>query len=319
MNATDTTPSPFASLTLRQISAMTEDEARAVIEQMVWPNGPVCPHCESEHTGVIKANPEKRVRAGLHQCKHKGCRKQFTVTVGTIMEKSKIPLKTWLMAVQIMCASKKGVSALQLHRMLGFGSYETAWFMGHRIRHAMANGGLGAKFTGTVEADETYVGGKPRYKGESKTGRGTNKIPVAGLVERGGEVRAKVVANVTGATLKGFIRENVMPTAVLMTDENTSYRGIDKTHPFHETVTHSKGEYVRKGDKNVHSNTIESFWSLVKRSIMGAWHHVSPEHLNRYLGERAFTWNTRKLTDGERVEDFFARVTGARLTYLQGV
>lgn len=317
MNSTPAT-SPFTNLTLRGISGMTEDQARAIIERMVWPNGPVCPHCESQNVGVIKANPEKRVRAGLFQCKAKECRKQFTVTVNTIMEKSKIPLKTWLMAVQIMCASKKGVSALQLHRMLGFGSYETAWFLGMRIRHAMANGGLAAKFTGVVEADETYVGGKPRYKGESKAGRGTNKTPVAGLVERGGDVRVKVVANVTGATLKGFIRANVMPTAVLMTDENSSYRGMDKTHPFHETVTHSKGEYVRTGT-DVHSNTIESFWSLVKRSIMGAWHHVSTEHLNRYLGERAFTWNTRKLTDGDRVAEMFSRVPGARLTYQRPV
>ena len=264
--------------------------AATYLESIRWPNGPVCPHCgESER----RPYPLKSKTRKLYKCA--ACRKQYTVTVGTIFEGSHIPLNKWLLAFNLLCASKKGMSAHQLHRMLGV-TYKTAWFMFHRIRYAMEQPPFQRRLEGVVEADETYIGGKVRrpnrkqyapLKGtepdprKRKSGRGTDKTPVVSLVERGGEVRSFRVANVTGDSLKGAIRTHVDPRARIMTDAFQSYQGLADEFASHETVNHLS-EYVR-GD--VHTNTAENYFSILKRGIDGVYHHVSEAHLPRYLAE----------------------------------
>lgn len=286
-----------------------DDAAREFLEQTRWPNGPICPHCDSG--GAYKLSPKpiskRPVRKGVYKCK--ACRKQFTITVGTIFEGSHIPLRKWLMAVYLMCASKKGISSHQLHRMLGI-TYKSAWFMTHRIRYAMEQPPLAEKLKGIVEADETYIGGK---KKGGKRGRGSeNKVPVAALVERGGRLRAKKVERVSAKHLKGNIREQVHRTARLMTDDFASYRGLDKEFASHDTVAHSVGEYVR-GD--VHTNTAESWFALFKRGVHGTYHHMGKHHLDRYVAESAFRWDRRKETDGQRTIEALKAIKGKRLTY----
>lgn len=191
--------------TLLTLARLSEDEARALIESIRWPNGPECPHCASGNAVRLEGDA---TREGLLKCRD--CGKQFTVTVNTIMHRSKIELSKWLVAFHLMCSSKKGISALQLQRELGLGSYQTAWHMAHRIRYAMHAGSLTAPLSGDVEVDETYVGGKPRKGGKkSKSGRGTKKQPVMALVERNGMARTRVIPNVSGATLRSVINEAV--------------------------------------------------------------------------------------------------------------
>ena len=301
-------------LTLNQVSALTEDQARETIERIVWPNGPVCPHCHAVQN--LTRLQGKAHRPGLFQCNN--CHEQFTVTVNTIFEDSHIPLRKWLMAFALLCSAKKGISALQLQRELQFGSYRTAWHMAHRIRHAMSKEPLAGLLRGTVEVDETYVGGKPRPEAgapKAKRGRGTKKTPVVALVERGGQVRARKVDRVDGATLKGAIRANVDRKARIMTDEWAAYRGIgDEFEGGHEVVTHSAGEYAR-GDAS--TNTVESYFALLKRGVMGSFHHISKQHLDRYCDEFSFRWNYRSTTDSERTEVAIRQTTGKRLTYKQ--
>jgi transposase-like protein len=246
------------------------------------------------------------------------CRKQFTVTVGTIFEDSHIALRSWVMAFQMMCASKKGVSAKQVQRQLGLGSYKSAWFLCHRIRYAMKNGPMAKLLKGVVEVDETYVGGKPRPgTGPHKRGRGTCKTPVMALVERNGSVRTRVVADVTGKTLKSAIRENVARSAAIYTDEWASYRGIGREfRGGHDFVRHGSGEYT-KGDVN--TNTAESFFALLKRGVYGTFHHVSKTHLHRYCVEFEFRWNHRGVEDGERMERALKAAEGKRLMYREPV
>lgn len=195
---------------LAELSKLNEDEARAYLESICWPDGPTCPHC-GEHDNAAKLEG-KAHRSGVYKCR--GCRKQFTVTVGTIFERSHIELRVWLMAFAIMCASKKGVSAKQLQRQLGLGSYQSAWHMDHRIRHAMSREPLKGLLAGRVEVDESYVGGKPRPGNNEprRTGRGTKKAPVMALVERGGAVRAFPIERVNARTLKQAVRDNVHPS-----------------------------------------------------------------------------------------------------------
>src|SRR5882724_5055428 len=288
-------------------------EAATYLESIRWPNGPVCPHCgESEK----RPYPLKSETRKLYKCA--ACRKQYTVTVGTIFEGSHIPLQKWLLAFYLLCSSKKGMSAHQLHRMLGV-TYKSAWFMAHRIRYAMEQPPFARPLEGVVEADETYVGGKERNRKrqdkQKKTGRGTNKTPVVALVERGGEVRSFRMANVTGLELKGAIRRNVSRDARIMTDSFKSYRGLGKEFASHEYVSHSDGEYVR-GD--VHTNTAENYFSILKRGIDGVYHHVSEAHLGRYLAEFDFRYNNRSrlgVDDPERTERAIKGIVGKRLTY----
>ena len=212
-------------LTLNQVSALSEGKARETLERILWPDGPVCPHCGAVEN--LTRLHGKAHRTGVFQCNN--CHDQFSVTVGTIFEDSHIPLRKWLMAFALLCSAKKGISALQIQRELELGSYRTAWHLCHRIRHAMSKEPLAGLLRGTVEVDETYVGGKPRPQAgalKAKRGRGTRKTPVVALVERGGKVRARKIERVDGATLKAAIRTHVDRSATIMSDEWPTYRGI---------------------------------------------------------------------------------------------
>ncbi len=290
------------------VARLTEDEARTILERVRWPNGPVCPHCGSRKATRIEAKSEK-VRDGLLQCN--GCRGQFTVTVGTVMHRSHITLRQWVQAFHAMSASKKGVSALQLQRNLGLKRYQSAWHLAHRIRFAMRALPMKAILKGTVEVDETYIGGKSRI---GKRGRGSErKTPDVALVERGGRMRTRVVERVSAKELKAAIRENVRTSAAIMTDDLASYRGLGQTFKGgHASVKHSIGEYVRG---TVHVNTAESFFALLKRGVHGTFHHVSKQHLHRYCDEFGFRWDHRRATDGERTVAAIRQAEGKRLLY----
>lgn len=298
-----------------------EDSAREFFENMRWKNGAVCPHCESVGAYKIEANSTKgrKARKGLWKCKE--CKEQFTVTVGTIFESSRIPLNKWLLAIHLICSSKKGMSAHQLHRMLDI-TYKSAWFMAHRIRYAMTQEPLFSKLNGTVEVDETYVGGKAKNMHKSVRekrikGRGTvDKFPVVTLVERDGRVKSQYMENVTGANLKKALLECVETDACIMTDESPSYFGVNKHFAEHNAVNHKKGEYVRG---NAHVNTAESVHALLKRGIVGTFHHVSKKHLHRYLNEFDFRFNARKINDGERTLEAIKGIEGKRLMYKQPI
>lgn len=287
-----------------------EDSARAFLESWRWPQGPVCPHCQNAGDKRIsklqaQSTSTKGVRAGVYFCG--ACRRQFTVTVGTILERSHVPLSKWLMALFLLGSSKKSLSANQIHRMIGV-TYKTAWFLCHRIRLAMTpHPGL-PKLQGTVEVDETFVG--PRAK---------PKTPVVALIERCGLARVKVIASVTQKNLGAALSECVSREAVVNTDEHPGYRNPLKQWKAHQTVNHSRGEYQRHNPdgSRASTNTAESFFSLFKRAIIGAWHRISKEHLARYANEFAFRWNTRHDTDGQRLAKFFQWIEGKRLTYRQ--
>lgn len=306
-------------LTLKTIAQnfSDEDSARELFEQMRWPDGVTCPHCNAEGAYKLtpKAGSKSPVRKGVWKCK--ACRKQFTVKVGTIFEDSHIGLSTWLQAIHLICSSKKGMSAHQLHRMLGV-TYKSAWFMAHRIRYGMSQEPLASKLNGVVECDETYIGGKAKNmhakdRAKKIQGRGAvNKIPVCSLVERQGRVRSTHVPNVTGENLRAVLSENVEPTAHIMTDEFTSYSGVGLEFAKHETVNHGAGEYVRK---HAHTNTVESFFALLKRGIIGTFHHVSEQHLHRYLSEFDFRYNARRASDGYRTVLAIRGASGKRLMY----
>jgi transposase-like protein len=297
--------------------------AAEYLESVRWPNGPICPHCgESERKPYALKSKTRR----LWKCA--ACRKQYTVTVGTIFESSHIPLHKWLWAFFLLCSSKKGMSAHQLHRMLGI-TYKSAWFMAHRIRYAMEQPPFQRQLTGTVEVDETYVGGKVRRSNRrqykpldptlpdkrlTKTGRGSEMTPVVSLVERGGEVRSFRIANVTGETLGSAIRHHVAREAHLRTDSYPSYKKVGKEYASHETVNHMD-EYVR-GD--VHTNTAENYFSILKRGINGVYHHVSEAHLPRYLAEFDFRYNNRAangINDAERTRRALVGTEGKRLRF----
>ncbi len=288
------------------------DKARDLIERLRWPNGPVCPHCQSTEAYKLTGKPEskKPARKGLYKCK--ACRKQFTVTVGTIFEDSHIPLGKWLVAIYLMSASKKGVSAHQLHRMLKM-QYKSAWFMAHRIRHAMTLEPLASLLTGVIEVDECYVGG--RYRG-TKRGHPVpgdrTKTPVIALVQRGGKVRAKVVHRITANTLRSHMKENLDPSATVMTDELRLYRKIGREYARHGVIKHGDKVYA-SGD--VTTNTVEGFFSLLKRGVNGVFHHVSPEHLDKYVAEFEFRYNERKTSDGTRAAKAIEMTAGKRLMY----
>jgi len=300
-----------------QLTKMTEDEARHYLEGIRWPNGPVCAHCGSTEVTKLQG---KATRPGVYKCKSKECRKKFTVTVNTIFEKSHIAIRNWAMAFHLMCASKKGISAHQLHRMIGI-TYKSAWFMCHRIRHAMTEG-MDKPMTGVVEADETYVGGKPRYHKrrdqQKEMGRATPKAPVLVLVERDGRAVCRPVADVSTEELRKHVVENVSPEAKFMTDEWPAYNRIGRSMiGGHYQVNHGKKEYARMSPDgtNVNTNTAESFFALLKRGHYGTFHKMSKHHLHRYCTEFAFRWTRRKMSDGERMIEAIRGAEGKRLTY----
>ncbi len=293
-----------------------EDKARGLLERLVWPNGPVCPHCKHDEVYAItpKATSKSPSRKGLYKCS--ACREKFSVTVGTVFEGSHVPISKWVMAMFIICSSKKSISANQLHRMLKV-QYKTAWFMAHRIRFAMGDDvANGEKLTGIVEADETFIGGK----GDRST-RMARQTPVVALIERGGKMKARVVSNVTHKNIGKVLHECVDKKATVNTDESLAYRQNLKDWKRHDRVVHSRGEYSRKNADGTTSgiNHCESFFSLLKRGVYGAWHHISREHLQKYTNEFAFRWNTRYDTDGNRMEKFATMIGGKRLTYRQAV
>ena len=306
------TKQPKDDMTLMKIITRfsTDAKARKHLESIRWKAGIVCPHCKcSDQTkfSAIKANVEKEVRDGLRWCAE--CKKQFTVTIGTIFEDSHVPLRKWLIAWYLICSSKKGISSLQLQRQLELGSYRTALFMAHRIRYALKDPSFSDKLTGIVEADETYVGGKTKGHGRHYMG---NKTPVVSLVERGGRVRSQVVRHVTGKNLKAVLNKHVVPTATIMTDDFRGYRKATKGFAAHHAVNHSAGEYVRG---LAHTNSVEGFFSLLKRGVVGTFHHISEQHLPLYLAEFDHRYNLRGVSDGERTDAGLAKVEGKRLTY----
>lgn len=293
-----------------------EDAARALLEEMRWgKDGAVCPHCGGTDPYKLtpKATSKKPGRKGLYKCK--ACRKQFTVTVGTIFEDSHIPISKWLLALHLLASSKKGISAHQLHRNLGI-SYKGAWFMAMRLRHAAATGPMGALMSGDVEIDETYVGGKgKRGTLRGRPGPDSHKTPVVALVERGtGRVKAFPLPRVTADNLRQALTDNVSSSARIHTDELPAYNFAAGNFRDHKKVQHGRGEYV-SGD--AHVNTAEGFFSLLKRGVNGVYHHVSRGHLARYCDEFAFRYENRKVSDSKRTKLLVAGAEGKRLTYKQ--
>lgn len=313
------TPPKFSKLSEMSsidVARLTEDEARNILETIRWGKEPVCPHCGSFNITRLKSDMVKSTRDGVIQCNECNCRKQFTVTVGTVMEDSHITLRQWVQAFNLMCTSKKGISSLQLQRELGLRSYRSAWHLSHRIREAMKQEPLRSGLKGIVEVDETYIGGKPKRTKvtdviQNKRGRGTKKQPVMLLVERNGKAISKPIENVNAKTLKGAIKEMVNKNSTIMTDEWRSYQGIGKDFKGgHKIVKHNEGEYV---NGNAYTNTAESYFALLKRGVHGTFHHISKKHLAKYCNEFSFRWNNNKVTDGERTENAIKQFEGKRL------
>jgi len=298
------------------------DKAREYLESKRWPDGVVCPHC-----GVIgeatklepKEGTKTHARKGVYKCG--GCHEQFTVTVGTIFEDSHIPLNKWLLAFHLLCASKKGMSAHQLHRMLGI-TYKSAWFMAHRIRYAMGKEPLASKLKGVVEIDETYIGGKIRFGTAPWNGGApriirdprANKAAVVSFLERSGDVRSFHVERVTSDNLKPILNEMVEEGTHLMTDSTTTLKFPKNSAWKHGVVNHTKKEYARyENGTCISTNAVEGYFGLLKRGINGVYHHVGRQHLNQYLKEFDFRYNARKITDGERTLLALKGADGKRL------
>lgn len=287
------------------------DEAKAYefIEARVWNQGPVCPHCKAQDR--ISKMKGKSTRIGTYKCYH--CRKPFTVKVGTVFEASHIPLRLWLQAIFLLSSSKKGMSSNQLHRTLGI-TLKSAWFMSHRIREAMRTGGLGPMGSGgnIVEADETFIG----YKGDKKqTRKGyAHRNAVLTLVNRGGEARSFHVETANQANIMPIVRENLAQEARVVTDDAGHYRNLDKEFE-HAFVNHSAGQY---GRGEIHTNTVEGYYSIFKRGMKGIYQHCSEKHLHRYLAEYDFRYSNRVrlgVDDEQRAERTLKGIVGKRLTY----
>ncbi len=302
-----------------------EEAAFAKLESIVWPNGPVCPHCgaldriyplNGVRSKASKKNPEGIVRHGLKKCGH--CRKQFTCRVGTVFESSHLPLHKWFQVAHLMCSSKKGVSSHQLHRNLQV-SYECAWFASHRLREAMRSGALapmgGAGSSGVTEVDSTYIG---RKKGIAKQRGTAHKHAVLSLVERGGEVRSVHVENEKASTVVPIVNANIAREARVMTDDALQFENKLDDYAEHGVVNHSAKEYVSRADPTVHTNTVEGYFSIFKRGMKGVYQHCSEKHLHRYLAEFDFRYNARSalgVEDEARTEKALRGIKGKRLTY----
>lgn len=309
----------------------TEADAYQYMESIRWPDGPVCPHCGSidEHYFLTPRTKDadnvearKTSRGTMTQrrvWKCRACRKQFSVITGTVFHGTKVPLHTWLMVVFEICANKNGIAAREIARKYGVAP-KTAWFMTNRLREAMKNRAPEWLISGVVVADETFIGPMPRFQHGYKPvrgGQGTmrgDKVAVVALVEKeSGEVRSRVIPNVTGENLRRVLSENVsMPHTILHTDSETSYNAVAHKFSAHHTVNHHEREYVR-GD--VTTNQAENYFSQLKRSLDGTHHHPSRKHLPRYLAEFDFRYSTRELSDTDRMTGLIRRTEGKRLSY----
>lgn len=294
-----------------------EEAAFAYVEAHLWPNGPTCPHCGNADAAKIGRLQGKTTRPGLRKCYE--CKKPFTVRQGSIFEASHLPLHLWLQVIHLMCASKKGIATRQIQRLLNC-SMKTAWFLGHRIREAMDDAGsdpMGGEGS-TVEIDETFVGGKAtnRHKHQRGRGRGREfpKAPVFALVERDGRARAFHVPEVTGANLREIVRKHVDSQTTIYSDEGHTTRSAAHGYKT-DRVNHQDGEYVRG---EVHSNTVEGFFAILKRGLTGVYHSVSEAHLQRYLAEFGHRYSNREalgIDDIERASLALKGAKGKRLTY----
>lgn len=303
-----------------------EPAAYAYVEAIVWERGRFCPHCGI--VGNSKPLNGKSTRIGTYKCY--ACRKPFTVKVGTIFEKSHVPMHIWLQAMHLMCSSKKGFSANQFCRVLGV-DFKTGWFIGHRIREAMKDGGSTGPLGGPgkiVEVDETFTGfkgDKPAYEfhnegGWRRRGAWSDRIPLVTAVERGGRARTVQAENVTARTLRSIVLQNVDTKSALMTDQARAYRNIGKRFASHESVNHSQDEWARKLDDGTkaHTNTVEGYFSVFKRGMVGIYQHCSERHLHRYAAEFDFRYSNRAalgVDDEERTERAIRGIIGKRLTY----
>ena len=308
----------MAASTLKNPIFQDEDKARAYLEGQRWRDGVICPFCGQ--IGAAKALPAAgALGAGWWHCGD--CRKKFTVRVGTLYERSHVPIHKWLYATHLLTSSKKGISSHQLHRMLGV-TYKTAWFMSHRIREGMKPTGSDAGPLGghgkIVEADEAYTGKADGKRKNPKSGGFSHKMKIVSLVERGGRVRSQRVKDATKLGIKDILRANVDPASILHTDGSGLYTDTGLVR-IHEAVDHNK-EYVRPGKagRKVHTNTLEGFYSVFKRGMVGTYQHCGEQHLDRYLAEFDFRANNRAkfgIDDAMRAEKAIAGITGKRLTY----
>lgn len=296
-------------------AAVRENLAVEFLERERWHGNSACPRCGSVNVYQMLGRDGQRNKDYRWRCRD--CKQFFTVRTGTVFEESRLPLRVWVYAFWKACSSKKGISALQLAREMEI-THKSALFVLRRIRHGLGEENQ-PKLAGTVEVDEVYIGGKPRYKGISKTGRGTKKIPVVGIVQRDGDVRFQMMQRLTAKNLSDFIAENADLSCRVITDDLNLYRSVGKKFEGgHKVVKHHLGEYVRRGT-DVHSNTIEGVFSLIRRGVMGTFHSVSRKHLPNYLNEFQFRWNTRKMDDGQRVQEAIKAVDGKRLLYRESV
>jgi transposase-like protein len=304
-----------------------EDKAREFIEKLRWPDGPICPHCgEINNAYKLEPKPPKKdsknthVRKGVWKCG--GCREQFTVTVGTIFEDSHIPLSKWLLAYHLLCASKKGMSAHQLHRMLKV-TYRSAWFMAHRIRYTMSQEPLSSKLEGIIEIDEAYIGGKrrehqsyavkPGKRAQDRLGPFAGKAAVVSVLQRGGRVQSRHMERVTAENLRAVVHQEVAENAHVITDSSFALKGALMQRK-HDQVNHTAKEYVRyENGVCITTNTIEGYFATLKRGINGVYHHVGKQHLHRYLSEFDFRYNSRKEEDGDRTLLALKSTGGKRL------
>jgi transposase-like protein len=301
---------------LSALRAATINETAAVefLEKQRWADTPACPLCGDVDVYQMMSG-EQRNKDYRWRCR--GCREMFTVRTRTVFAETRLPLRVWVYAIWKACSSKKGISALQLSREMEI-THKSALFVLRRIRHGIGDTEQ-PRMTGTVEVDELYVGGKPRYKGVSKPGKGSDRTPVVGIVQRGGNVSFRMMERVTSMNIASFIAENADLTCRVITDEAPIYKFVGKHFEGgHEVVTHSAKEYVRKGT-DIHSNTVEGVFSLIRRGVMGTFHSISRKHLPNYLNEFQFRWNTRKMDDGQRVSAAIKAIDGKRLEYRESV
>lgn len=303
------------SQVLEELRIASVDEAKAVafLEKQRWGDSPYCPHCGDLDVYAMMAG---QARNKDYRWRCKGCKKMYTVRTKTVLEETRLPLRVWVYAIWKAASSKKGLAALQLSREMEI-THKSALFVLRRLRHGLTEENP-QKLTGTIEMDEVYIGGRPRYMG-SKPGRGTTKTPVFGMVQRGGDVRFQVMDRLTAQRLSEVIAVNADQTCRVITDEYPAYKGIGKWFKGgHQAVKHSIREYVKPGT-DIHSNTIEGVFSLLQRGVMGTFHSVSRKHLPNYLNEFQFRWNTRKLNDDERVTRVVKSLVGKRLQYRESV